>query len=122
MKRRENLPRVASMLVPLLLVMAAAIFVATASAAAPSNTAAPTISGTARAGQTLTASNGTWSNSPTSFSYQWQRCNIDGSGCADIAAATKEMYALVAADVDHRVRVQVTATNADGHAAANADP
>jgi hypothetical protein len=121
MKRRENLPRVASILVPLLLVLAAAIFVATASAAAPSNTAAPTISGTAREAQTLTASNGSWNNSPTSFSYQWQRCSLDGTGCADIATATSQGYLLTAADVDNRVRVNVTAANADGHAAASSD-
>jgi hypothetical protein len=120
--RSRALKRAGWGVIPALIVLAAAVFVSTATAAGPSNTAAPTISGTARAGQTLTASDGTWSNSPTSFSDQWQRCNVDGTGCADISGATKQTYTLVVADVDHRVRVQVTATNADGHATASSEP
>jgi hypothetical protein len=89
------------------------------STAAPQNTAAPTITGQARVGSTLTAENGTWSNAPTSFSYQWQRCNTDGTSCANISGATQKTYTLQAADVDKRVRVVVTATNADGSASAN---
>lgn len=94
-----------------------------ARAAAPSSTTAPSISGTARVGETLSASNGAWANSPSSYAYQWQRCNLAGSGCADIlSGADKQGYTLTSADVGHRVRVVVTATNADGHASANSDP
>jgi hypothetical protein len=86
-----------------------------ATAAAPRNTALPTITGTARVTRTLTATNGTWENSPTSFQYQWQRCAADGpTGCANIAGAVKNTYVAVAADADHTLRVQVTAINADG--------
>ena len=93
-----------------------------APAAAPVNSSQPTITGTPQQGKTLTASNGVWTNSPTSFAYQWQRCNADGSSCVNIAIATKKTYTLVAADVDHTIRVVVTATNADGHDAANSKP
>ena len=40
---------------------------------APQNTAPPTISGTPRDGQTLTATDGTWTGSP-SLTREWLRC------------------------------------------------
>jgi hypothetical protein len=84
------------------------------SAAAPQNTALPQISGTAKEGNMLTASNGTWSNTPTSFAYQWRRCASDGRACGDITGATNQPYPVVAADVGRTLRVVVTASNADG--------
>lgn len=105
-----------------LVLVPAAVFASAAAAAAPANTAPPTITGTAREGDTLTANDGSWSNSPTSFSYQWQRCNLDGTNCADIVIGTAKTYAVVAGDVDHRIRVEVTATNANGKTNAISDP
>ena len=48
---------------------------AVATAAVPMNTVLPAISptGAVSVGQPLTVSNGTWSNLPTSFTYQWNR-------------------------------------------------
>ena len=89
---------------------------------APVNTAPPTISGTATVGQTLTASDGSWSNSPTGFSYQWLRCNGGGNSCTTIPGATTKTYTLTAADAGHAIRVRVTASNADGSATAESDP
>ena len=74
----------------------------------PVNSEAPSITGTLRDGQTLTASAGTWSGQP-SFAYQWERCT--GGECAAIAAATEQDYGLVPADVGTRLRVVVAATN-----------
>ena len=55
----------------------------------PVNTSAPTISGVAQVGQTLTASSGAWSGTaPISYSYQWLRCDATGANCTDIAGAT----------------------------------
>ena len=54
------------------------------STAAPANTVPPTITGVPTVGQTLTAGNGTWTNSPTGFGYQWKRCDAAGA-CQDIA-------------------------------------
>lgn len=42
--------------------------------AIPVSLSAPTVSGTPAVGQTLTADPGAWSNNPTGYSYQWQRC------------------------------------------------
>ena len=80
----------------------------------PVNTALPLVSGTATAGQTLTASTGTWSNGPTSYAYQWRRCNSSGGACANIGSATASTYLLQSADVGATLRVQVTASNGGG--------
>jgi hypothetical protein len=80
----------------------------------PQNTALPQISGTAQAGQTLSGSNGTWSGTPTSYAYQWQRCDSLGASCASIAGATSTSYGLGAADVGARLRFVVSATNQGG--------
>src|SRR4051812_23580474 len=93
----------------------AGLFLASiASAAAPVNTAAPAVSGTAKVGQTLTVSNGTWSNDPTSYTYQWQRCS--STTCTDIGNAVGQSYVVRNADGGARLRADVTATNADGQA------
>jgi hypothetical protein len=74
----------------------------------PVNTTPPTISGTAQVGQTVTATNGTWANSPTSFTYQWNRAGSAISGAAASA------YVPVAADVGNTLAISVTATNGSG--------
>jgi hypothetical protein len=95
---------------------------AAASSAAPANTVPPTITGTPTVGQTLTAQDGTWTNSPTSYTYQWMRCNGGGNKCANIANATQKTYTLVTADAGHTIKVQVTATNASGSGSATSAP
>ena len=98
--------------------VALGVFAGAAAAAAPQNTAAPTIAGTAKEGSTLTAQDGSWSNSPTSFTYQWQRCASDGTGCGDITSATSKTYTASSGDVGHTLRVAVTAVNTDGKTSA----
>src|SRR5438067_735776 len=123
--RTRNLVAAWRVLAPVIAVVILGTLAAAAlarSSAAPQNTAPPTISGTAREGSTLTASNGTWSGSPTSFTYQWQRCNNAGGGCGDITSATDKTYVPVAGDAGHALRVVVTAVNADGKTAAPSDP
>ncbi len=85
---------------------------------APTNTTAPTISGTTTQGQTLTAARGSWSGSPTAYAYQWRDCDTSGSNCTSISGATGSSYTLTANDVGNTIRVAVTATNTGGSAAA----
>lgn len=86
-------------------------------AAAPANTTPPAITGTVQEGQTLTASAGTWSGGPTSYTYAWSRCT---TSC--VAVATGTTYTLTAADVGATVRVAVTAKNAQGSTTAESAP
>jgi hypothetical protein len=86
--------------------------------APPANTALPTISGSAVVGQTLTASTGTWSGAPTSYAYQWRRCDSTGAGCASISSATSKSYTLQSSDAGRTLRIVVTATNVAGSASA----
>ena len=85
--------------------------------APPANTAAPTVTGDTRSGQTVTADPGSWSGTPTlSYAYQWRSCDADSGDCADIAGATGQTFVLTSAEVARRVSVRVTATNAGGNA------
>ena len=84
-------------------------------ASPPVNSSLPTIAGTAQQGHTLTASNGSWGGvTPISFTYQWQRCNSSGSSCGSIGKAKNQNYVASSGDVGRTIRVEVTATNADG--------
>jgi hypothetical protein len=89
-----------------------------AAALVPISATPPTITGTAAQGQTLTATNGTWSNTPTAYAVQWQRCDTAGANCADIAAATSSTYAVTSADAGTTLRATVTASNRFGSASA----
>lgn len=78
----------------------------------PINTAAPTVSGTATQGNTLSCTTGSWNSnlaySPASYSYQWRR------GSSDISGATSSTYSTVVADVGNAISCRVTATNNRG--------
>jgi hypothetical protein len=95
--------------------------VAAKNTAAPQNATQPTITGQPRPGHELTAHNGTWTNSPTDYSYQWQQCDSSGAGCNAISGATSGTYTPGSGDVDHTIRVAVTAKNADGSATATSE-
>lgn len=82
-------------------------------AGAPANSALPVISGaSATVGEVWSTTDGAWSNTPTSYAYQWQR-NAAGTW-TDIPGATGSTYLLATADVGALVRARVTASNATG--------
>lgn len=82
--------------------------------APPALQIAPTISGQAEDGQTLTAHPGSWANSPTSYQYQWELCEAAGTDCGSIIGATSATYEITANDVGKRLVVEVVAVNAGG--------
>jgi hypothetical protein len=84
----------------------------------PVNSDAPTVSGNAAVGQQLSTTNGTWTNTPTTYAYAWQRCNNVGSNCSTIPHAIGAKYKLVTADAGHEIRSEVRASNSSGPAAA----
>ena len=94
----------------------------------PGNTAEPTIGGRAEQGRTLTSSTGSWTGTqPLAFAYQWVRCGADGGrpdggDCTIISGATDRRYRVARADVGFRLRVRVTATNAEGSRTAASNP
>ncbi|MEP6892191.1 MAG: hypothetical protein ABI927_00300, partial [Gaiellaceae bacterium] len=91
-------------------------------AAVPSNTALPTLSGSAVQGQTLTAAPGSWSgDTPITFAYQWQRCNSGGSSCSSISGETGTSRLIDSGDAGSTLRVKVTATNASGSTSATSN-
>ena len=84
----------------------------------PGNSALPAITGTAQQGQSLSASDGTWTNSPTGYTYQWEDCDASGANCGSISDAKSSSYIAAPTDVGDTLRVIVTATNAAGRASA----
>ena len=84
----------------------------------PANNAAtgePAITGTAQAGQELTADASLIMDTdglPSSFTYQWVRVDADGtSNEEDITGEIAATYTLTAADVGKRIKVQVSFTD-----------
>lgn len=78
---------------------------ADAQAKLPVNSVAPAITGTTTQGQTLTCSQGTWSNTPDAYAFQWNR---NGS---PIIGATANTRVLAAGDVGATLTCTVKATN-----------
>jgi hypothetical protein len=98
---------------------AATAVVAAPAPVAPANTALPQVTGTTTQGNALSTTSGTWSGTPTSYSYQWQDCDSSGANCTNISGATTSAYTLASTDVSHTLRAIVTATNAGGNTSAS---
>jgi hypothetical protein len=87
-------------------------------ATGPSVTQAPTITGTLRVGQTLTATGGHWSGPyGTTASYQWLRCTDPSNvySCSILSGQYAQTYRLVNDDLNKRMRVALVARDRDNH-------
>lgn len=79
----------------------------------PVNTVAPAVSATSlsvAAAGVASCTTGTWTEAPTSYTYQWRR------GGTNIGGAAGSTYTLQAADVGLLITCNVTAINAAGSA------
>ena len=83
-----------------------------ATSQAPANTHAPTLSGTAKVGKQAQTSKGSWSGSPTAYTYAWQRCKA--GVCTTVKNATKGTYSIGSGDVGYQLVAIVTAKDAAG--------
>jgi hypothetical protein len=91
----------------------------------PTDGGEPTVAidgGRAVPGAQARASRGTWTGEGNSYEFRWQRCRADGGECHDIAGADDEGYVIASADVGRRLRVRVTASNAEGETDAFSEP
>jgi GH25 family lysozyme M1 (1,4-beta-N-acetylmuramidase) len=92
----------------------------TSPAARPTNLKPPQILGTAQDGQVLASSVGTWTGSPTKFTYRWRRCNAGGTSCIAIPHATGPRRTLTPDDIGSTLSLVVTATGKGGATSATA--
>jgi virginiamycin B lyase len=83
----------------------------------PADITPPAVLGAPVEGQTLSATEGTWSNA-RSFADQWQVCGTSGEGCSDLPGEVAATHVMTAGDVGHTLRVVVSASGAGGSASA----
>lgn len=84
----------------------------------PVSTGAPAISGLPRVGRALSVGTGSWSNTPTSYTYQWKKADPLTGAVTAIPGATGASYTPVEADKYFALSCDVTALNSAGSATA----
>ena len=80
----------------------------------PTNSAVPAVSGIARTGETLDASTGSWTGSPSSYTYQWKRADTADGTYSNISSETSNRYILTDDDIGLYIKVSVAAVNGAG--------
>lgn len=83
----------------------------------PQNLGLPSIFGEALVGSTLTTDSGSWTGSPTSYTYQWQKSTDFGATWTNVSGATSGTYTILEADTGGSIRVSVIANNSNGYSA-----
>lgn len=74
----------------------------------------PRLKGLARQGSILSTSNGSWTATPTSYRYAWEKCDASGGKCTRLRGDASSTYTLTSGDVGHTIRAVVTATRRGG--------
>jgi hypothetical protein len=93
-----------------------------AAGSGPKNTSPPTISGTPRDNETLTAAAGSWAGTdPITYAYEWRRCDAGGNNCSKITSGSQS-YKVTSSDVGRTIRVAVTGKNSVGSSTAVSGP
>jgi hypothetical protein len=91
--------------------------------APPGASPGPSVEGTPRLDETLTANPGEWTGEPEpELSYQWLRCDAAGNECVEIEGATGSMHLLGEHDIGATLRVRVTGTNSEGSQSLTSGP
>ena len=97
--------------------------IAIKASSAPVSATPPVLSGPAAQGHPLTANPGNWTvPGPATYTYQWQRCDANGSNCVDIPGATDDTYTPTGDDVGHTLRAEITVTNDAGTTSTTTTP
>jgi hypothetical protein len=91
-------------------------------AAAPKNTTPPSITGKAVVGELLFADPGKYTAGiPSTYAYQWVRCNSGGGTCSNISGERSQTYRVRSSVVGATLRVAVKASNAYGATTTTSD-
>lgn len=82
----------------------------------PADSTLPTLPATAQQGNSVSETNGSWTNFPTGYGYIWNDCTsaTDTTACTAIPGATAAQYTPGVNDIGQYLRVQETASNAGG--------
>ena len=88
--------------------------------APPVATTAPSIGGRPRRGTPLQTDDGTWLNGPDTYTRTWQR--LAKSAWVTVSSPEATRYVPTSRDLGHRLRVVITAENADGVTASTSAP
>ncbi len=82
----------------------------------PAISVSPVATGTPNVGETISSTTGTWTNTPTSYAYLWQKSSNGTTGWTTTSVTTSTLY-VTSPYLTVYLRCQVIATNADGHSA-----
>ncbi|MCW2992664.1 MAG: hypothetical protein JWQ18_159, partial [Conexibacter sp.] len=102
--------------------LATSAFTADVAGRALTLSSAPTIGGTVQVAQTVRAVPALWSVPTLTERYQWQRCDTDGTSCADIVGAAQQNYKVAVADKGHALVVRELVTSPGRSNSAVSDP